>query len=58
MRFAGQEARRGTRDVHTGFWRGKLRERDHVKDLGAYGKRIITMKATNRMQLYRLIYYS
>jgi hypothetical protein len=24
----------GRREGHTGFWWGKLRERDHLKDLG------------------------
>ena len=33
MRLAGHVARMG-RDVHTGFWWGNLRERDHLEDPG------------------------
>jgi len=27
----------GTGEVHTGFWRGDLRERDHLEDLAYMG---------------------
>jgi hypothetical protein len=30
MRWAGQVACMGRREVHTGFWWGNLRERDHL----------------------------
>jgi hypothetical protein len=30
MRRAGHVARRGKREVYTGFWWGKVRERNHV----------------------------
>jgi hypothetical protein len=30
-----------TRDVHTGFWWGNLRERQNFEDLGVDGKRIL-----------------
>ena len=33
VRLAGHVARMG-RDVHTGFWWGNLRERDHLEDPG------------------------
>jgi hypothetical protein len=29
-----------TRDVYTGFWRGKLREGDHLEDVGVDGNNI------------------
>ena len=34
MRWAGYVARVGREDVHTGFWWGYLRERDHLEDQG------------------------
>jgi hypothetical protein len=34
MRWVGHVARMGTGEVHTGFWWGDLRERDHLEDLG------------------------
>jgi len=33
MRWAGHVARVGSGDVHTRFWWGKLKERDHLEDL-------------------------
>jgi len=33
MRWAGHVARMGG-EVYTGFWRGNLRERDHLEDPG------------------------
>ena len=34
MIWVGHVARMGTGEVHTGFWWGNLRERDHLEDLG------------------------
>jgi hypothetical protein len=34
MRWVGHVARMGTGEVHTGFWWGNLRVRDHLEDLG------------------------
>jgi hypothetical protein len=31
----------GTGEVHTGFWWGDLRERDHFEDLGVDGRIIL-----------------
>jgi len=41
MRRAGHVARMGRGEVHTGFWWGGLRERDHLEDLGLDGKTIL-----------------
>jgi hypothetical protein len=38
MRLAGQVARMGRGQVHTGFWWGNLRERDHLDDQGVEGR--------------------
>jgi len=38
---------RGRGMVHTGFWWGNLREKDHFEDLGVDG-RIILKRAFNR----------
>ena len=32
-----------TGEVHTGFWSGDLRERDHLENLGVDGKMILTL---------------
>jgi hypothetical protein len=40
MRWAGHIARRGKREVHTGFWLGDLRAGDHLGDPGV-DRRII-----------------
>ena len=42
MRWAGHVARIGRRELHTGFWWGNLRERDHWEDLGIDGRIILT----------------
>jgi len=34
MRLSGNVARIGRRKVHTGFWWGNLRERDHLENVG------------------------
>jgi hypothetical protein len=31
----------GAGEVHTGFWRGDMRERDHLEDLGIDGRTIL-----------------
>jgi len=41
MRWAGHLVRRGRREVHTEFWWGNLRERDHLEDLSLYGTMIL-----------------
>jgi hypothetical protein len=33
----------GTGEVHTGFWWGDLRERDHLKELGVDGRIILKL---------------
>jgi hypothetical protein len=34
----------GRGDVHTGFWWGNLRERDHLEEIGVYEKVIIEVR--------------
>ena len=34
----------GRREVHTGFWLGSLRERDHLEDLGVDERVILRVK--------------
>jgi hypothetical protein len=41
MRWAGHVARMGEREVHSGFWWGKLRERDHWGDPRVDGRIIL-----------------
>jgi hypothetical protein len=41
MRWEGLVARRGKRELHTGFWWGDLREGDHLGDPGVDGKIIL-----------------
>jgi hypothetical protein len=31
----------GTREVHTGFWCGDLKEREHLEDVGVNGRIIL-----------------
>jgi hypothetical protein len=38
IRWAGHVALMGRREMHTGFWCGSLRERDHFEDLGVDGR--------------------
>jgi hypothetical protein len=40
MRWAGHVARMGRRGMHIGFWWGRRKKRDHLKDLDV-GARII-----------------
>ena len=41
MRWAGHVACMGGGEVHTGFWWGSLRERDHLEDQGIGGRIIL-----------------
>jgi hypothetical protein len=41
MRWAGHVALCGRGEVHTGFWWGNLRERDHSEDPGIDGRIIL-----------------
>jgi hypothetical protein len=41
MRWAGHVARFGEGEMHTGFWWGNLRERDHSEDPGVDGRIIL-----------------
>ena len=41
MRWAGLVASMGRREFYTGFWWGKLRERDHLEDPGVDGRIIL-----------------
>jgi len=39
----------GRRKMHTGFWFKKLKERDHMEDLGINGMALSNWTITNRM---------
>ena len=39
--MGGHVARVGRGEVHTGFWWGNVRERDHLEDPGADGRIIL-----------------
>jgi len=41
IRWVGNVMLMGRREVHTGFWWGNLRERDHLEDPGADGSIIL-----------------
>jgi hypothetical protein len=41
MRWAGHVVLTGKGEVYTGFWRGNLRETDHLGDIDVDGKIII-----------------
>ena len=41
MRWAGHVARMGRREAYTGFWWGKLREREHLGDSRVDGRIIL-----------------
>ena len=43
MRWAGNIARMGRGEACTGFWRGNLRERDHLGDPGVDGSIILRL---------------
>jgi hypothetical protein len=43
LRWAGHVARKGRGEVHTGFWWGNLRERDHLEDPGVDGRIILKL---------------
>ena len=43
MTWVGHVARRGRGEAYTGFWRGNLRERDHLGDPGVDGRIIFKM---------------
>jgi len=42
MRWVGNVAPIGEKEVHTCFWRGNLRERDHMEDPGIDGRIILS----------------
>ena len=41
MRLTGHVARMVRREAYTGFWWGNLRERDHLRDPGMDGRKIL-----------------
>jgi hypothetical protein len=41
MRWTGHVSRWGRGEVHTGFWWGDLRKRDHLEDPGVDGRIIL-----------------
>ena len=41
IRWAGHVARRGREQVHTGFWRGEMRKKEHLEDLSIEGRVIL-----------------
>jgi hypothetical protein len=43
IRWAGQVARTGRTEKHTGFWWVKIKERDHLEDLGIDGRIILRL---------------
>jgi hypothetical protein len=47
MKWAGNVAHMGKREVHAGFWWGDLREGDHLGDPGVDG-RIILKRSLNK----------
>jgi len=40
----------GTREVHTGFWWGDMRGRDHLEDLDIDGKTVLKCILKNRLE--------
>jgi hypothetical protein len=42
------------RDIHTGYWRGNLKEKDHFEDLGIDGKIISQFSERNKMEMREL----
>ena len=43
MRGGKRVAHTGGREIHIAFWLGKLKEGDHLKDLGADGRIILKL---------------
>ena len=41
LKWALHVERMGRTEMYTGFWRGNLKERDHLKDLGLDGRIIL-----------------
>ena len=54
MRWAGHAARLGTREVHTGFWCGDLREEDHLEYPGVDGSIVLNGSSGSGMWGYGL----
>jgi hypothetical protein len=42
----------GAGEVHTGFWWGDMRERDHLEDLGVDGEKYLNESARTGMEAW------
>jgi hypothetical protein len=54
MRGAGHVASMGRAELHTGFWWGNLRKRDHLEDPGLDGRMILKCILKNRLLGHQL----